>query len=109
VIKYYVLIAMLAAASGGLLAEVFCGGRARSRSWPGRTGRKPDFWDALVRHAEKVASGWKANTPNGSSALLFNRYGAGNFLSGRKSMVASSIADRFARIRFPLIHRSIIS
>jgi len=100
-VKYYILIAMLAAASGGLLAEVL--------RWP----REKPALGLLVLAASliltlwfatrKVASGWK-QTAEWFVGLLFIGTALG-FLVRPEVMVASSLQTGLLD-PIPLIHRS---
>ena len=101
VIKYYILIAMLAAASGGLLAEVL--------RWPrekpvvGLVVLAASLILTLWFATRKVVSGWK-QAAEWFAGLLFMGTALG-FLVRPEVMVASSLQTGLLD-PIPLIHRS---
>ena len=101
VIKYYILIAMLAAASGGLLAEVL--------RWPrekpavGLVVLAASLIVALWFATRKMLNGWK-QTAEWFAALIFIGTALG-FLVRPEAIVASSLQTGLLD-PIPLIHRS---
>jgi polyferredoxin len=100
-IKYYILIAMLASASGGLLAEVL--------RWPrekpavGLVVLAASLIVALWFATRKILSGWK-QTAEWFAGLLFIGTALG-FLVRPEALVASSLQTGLLD-PIPLIHRS---
>ena len=101
VIKYYILIAMLAAASGGLLAEILRWPRERPAA--GLVVLAASLIVALWFATRKMLSGWK-QTAEWFAALIFIGTALG-FLVRPEAIVASSLQTGLLD-PIPLIHRS---
>jgi len=102
VIKYYILIAMLAAASGGLLAEVLRWPREKPAA--GLVVLATSLIVTLWFATRKMLSGWK-QTAEWVAGLIFVSTALG-FLVRPEAMVASSLQTGLLD-PIPLIHRSI--
>jgi polyferredoxin len=101
VIKYYILIAMLAAASGGLLAEVLRWPREKPTA--GLVVLAASLIVALWFATRKMLSGWK-QTAEWFAGLIFIGTALG-FLVRPEAIVASSLQTGLLD-PIPLIHRS---
>jgi len=101
VIKYYILIAMLAAASGGLLAEILRWPRERPAA--GLVVLAASLIVALWFATRKMLSGWK-QTAEWFAGLIFIGTALG-FLVRPEAIVASSLQTGLLD-PIPLIHRS---
>jgi polyferredoxin len=101
VIKYYILIAMLAAASGGLLAEVLRWPREKPAA--GLVVLATSLIVALWFAMRKMLSGWK-QTAEWFAGLIFIGTALG-FLVRPEAIVASSLQTGLLD-PIPLIHRS---
>ena len=102
VIKYYILIAMLSAASGGLLAEVLRW--PRERPAVGLVVLAASLIVALWFATRKMLSGWK-QTAEWVAALIFAGTALGFFVQP-EAIVASSLQTGLLD-PIPLIHRSV--
>ena len=101
VIKYYILIAMLAAASGGLLAEILRWPREKPAA--GLVVLAASLIVALWFATRKMLSGWK-QTAEWFAGLIFIGTALG-FLVRPEAIVASSLQTGLLD-PIPLIHRS---
>ena len=101
VVKYYILIAMLAAASGGLLADVLRWPRERPAA--GLVVLAASLVVGLWFATRKVVSGWK-KTAEWFAGLLFIGTALG-FLVRPEALVASSLQTGLLD-PIPLFHRS---
>jgi polyferredoxin len=101
VIKYYILIAMLAAASGGLLADILRWPREKPTA--GLVALAASLIVALWFATRKMLSGWK-QTAEWFAALIFIGTALG-FLVRPEAIVASSLQTGLLD-PIPLIHRS---